>query len=386
MDTIILIFYGPGKFGIKHLEWYVPELVQRKFRDLSANERQSKKPYLKKFVFTPLQEDRYRPRVEIFEALTDDKKDMRYVMKVEFSAPKLLYGNSIQEVKESDKDLVFRRLRSALLDAGILIELPVIAQATVRAIHFCKNIILPADIQMREVIHELLRVDLSKVIDVSEVRFKKGGRSLNLYSGVIERSIYEKVADSMRPKNKRSDKARINRERAYVEKHNLQDKEIFRYEYRIKKTNTVKRELNPVLGRDKGERVKFEDLFTAGLYQKVINKSWRDVVGKPGNQLALLGPINKLTLLTHFLSWAAKERKPHGINKALILNGLASVIIDHGLKEVKGVISGFLNKDHTERLSKKIEASAAMTKGLPYSNCIAFITGALEKLKGGIMP
>ncbi len=381
MDTVILTIPGPGRFKIKHLSWYVPELISRTYRDLSPTERQSLRPYLKRFTFRPPKQDRYRPRIEIFEALTEDKKDMRYILKIEFSVPKLLYGNSIQEVRESDKEKVFNRLRSALLDAGILIETSVIAKASVSAAHFCKNVLLPKKMQLREILNELIKVDISKVVDISDTRFKKGGRVLNIYSGTIERSIYDKISDSTRPKNKRTDKARINRERNFVERHGLQDSEIFRYEYRIKKTATVKRELNSVLERDGTKLVVFSDLFTPSLFQKIVNKSWRDIVSRPANQLALLGPVDKLNLFLHILSEAGKQGGAHSMNNGLISYGLTVAIIEHGAKEVKGVISSRWNGDHTERLTKKIETASLLAKGLPYSNCISFVSAALEKFE-----
>ncbi len=199
--------------------------------------------------------------VEIFETLTEDRKDIRYILKAEFSVPKLLYGNSLQEVTEADKDKVFSALQSSLAIVNIMIEKSIIANARVSGVHFCKNIPLPVTLKMREVLNELKRVDISKAVDVMSTQFKNGGRVLNIYSGTIERSFYDKISDSMRPKNKRSDKSHIDYERAVVEKYNLQDREVFRYEYRLKKMQTIKREINGVLGRDALTLVVFNDLF-----------------------------------------------------------------------------------------------------------------------------
>jgi len=80
-----------------------------------------------------------------------------------------------------------------------------------------------------------VKVDISKVFDVSDKQDKKGARVLNIYAGTTDWSFYDKVADSLRPKNKRSDKDHIDHERQFIISHNLENKEIFRYEYRIKK-------------------------------------------------------------------------------------------------------------------------------------------------------
>ncbi len=67
------------------------------------------------------------------------------------------------------------------------------------------------------------------------------------------------------------------------------------------------------------------------------------------------------------------------MNNTLISYGLACAIRDHGAKEVRRVISKEWNKDHPERLTRKIEAVAELTRGLPYSNAISFIDGAFER-------
>jgi len=65
----------------------------------------------------------------------------------------------------------------------------------------------------------------------------------------------------------------------------------------------------------------------------------------------------------------------------LISYGLARAIRDHGAKEAKRAIFSIWNTDHTERLTRKIEASAALTRGLSYSNTIALIDSAFERFE-----
>lgn len=379
MDTVIIKIYGPKKFKIENWSLFLPELMGRTYSQLSLTEKNSTRPYLRKYTLHPQWQDRYLPRVEVFETLTDDRKDIRYILKAEFSIPKLLYGNSLEEVTENDKDKVFSSLQSALASVNIIIEKNVIASARVSGVHFCKNILLPTTLKMREVLNELKRVDISKAVDVMSTQFKNGGRVLNIYSGTIERSFYDKISDSMRPKNKRSDKSHIDYERAVVEKYNLQDREVFRYEYRLKKMQTIKREINGVLVRDALTLVVFNDLFTPNLLKTVIVRSWNELIERPENQLSLFGTVDKLGLFLHILSEAKKQNgNGHGLNTALISYGLTTAIRDHGAKEVRGAIFDIWNNDHSERLTKKIQVTADLTKGLPYSHSIDFIDRALE--------
>lgn len=382
MDTVIIKIYGPYKFKISNRSLFLPELEKRTYEELSPTERTSTRPYLRKFILQSKKQDKYLPRIEVIEALTQDRKNIRYILKIEFSVPKLLYWNSLQEVGENDKDKVFSALEIALRSVSIDVDKNNIANATLASVHACKNIPLPRSIRMREIINELAKIDISKVFDISDKQCKKGARVLNIYSGTIDWSFYDKISDSVRPKNKRSDKGRINQERSIIEYYGLQEREVFRYEYRIKKTQTIKREINALLNRDYKTQVVFKDLFTPNLIKDLILNSWHTLIKRPENQLSLFGTIDKLGLFLHILSEAKKlGEKGHSLNNALISYGLATAIRDHGAKEVRGAIFDLWNTDHPERLTNKIKLASELTKGLPYSNNIAFIDKSLKRFE-----
>ena len=318
------------------------------------------------------------PGVEIFETLSNDKRSLIYVLQVDFSVPKLLYGNSLQEVVEADKELIFSRLKSSLARVGVMVEIERIAEARVSAVHFCKNIFLPSTMKMRGALKELERVDAGKVVDVTSKMHKNGGRVVSVYSGTLDHVFYDKISDSVRPKNKRQDKSPVDRERAIVERFGLESREVFRYEYRIKKTQTVMRDVSKALGRSYGD-ICFNDLFVSGLFKKVLLSSWRKLITRPENRLALFAPIDGLTLLLHMVSEAEKSGlNPHTLNKVFISYGIARAVSDHGAKEVRGIMSGSWCKRHPNRITEKIKTAAGLVKTIPYSNNIAFIDKALE--------
>lgn len=382
MDTVIIKIYGPNKFQISDRSLFLPELTSRTYEELSPTERLSTRPYLRRFVLHPKWQESYLPRVEVFETLADDRKSIRYILKIEFSVPKLLYWNSLQEVGENDQQNVFPALKSALGSVSIGIDTQTIANATVASVHACKNIPLPKTMQMREIINKLGKMGASKVFDIGDKQYKQGARVLNIYSGTIDWSLYDKISDSLRPKNKRSDKGRIDQERAIIERYNLQKREVFRYEYRIKKTQTVKREINAILKREYQTQVVFRDLFTQNLLKTLVLNSWHALIKRPENQLSFLNTSDKLELFLHILSEAKKYgKKAHSMNNALISYGLATAIQDHGAKEVRGAIFDAWDSDHPERLTKKIQTAADLTKGLPYSDSINLINKALERFE-----
>ncbi len=382
MDTVIIKIYGPYKFQITNASWFLPEFTKREYGQLSPTEKQSTRLYLRHFILKPPYQDGYLPKIDIFETLTKNRDAVQYILKAEFSVPKLLHKNSLQEVSELDLNKVLYTFKKTLGGVGVVIEGDVIANARASAVHFCKNVLLPQNIRMQEALAELQRVDISKVVDITTKESKNGGRVLHIYSGTIERVFYDKVADAMRPKVKRKDKGRINYERDIIERFGLQNREVFRYEYRVKKAQTVMREVNAALGREPKTFVAFKDLFTPNLCKIIILKSWRGLIRRPENQLALLGPTDELALLLHILAQAKKlGGDAHSMNRALISYGLARTIRDHGAKEARRAIFSIWNTDHTERLTRKIEVASELTRGLPYSNTIAYIDSAFERFE-----
>jgi hypothetical protein len=382
MDTVILKIHGPhNKFKVANTSWFLPELNKRRFHDISSTEKQSTRMYLRSFRFEPPHQDAYLPKIEVFEALNKDRDEVLYTLQATFSVPKLLYGNSVQEVSENDLDKVIYTFRKALAGAGIEIESNSIATARVSQAHFCKNVLLPPDIRMQDVLAELKRMDISKAVDMTEKEFKHGGQVLHIYSKTVERVFYDKVFDAMRPKAKRKDKGRMEREREVIDRYGLQNREIFRYEYRLKKNQTLKRDVNAVLGRPYITPVLLKDLFEPSLCKTILLKSWHDLIQRPENQLALLGPTDNLGLLLHIMDGAHKQSTAHSMNRAFTSYGLTRAIRDHGAKEVRRAVFTSWNTDHSERLTRKMETAAALTAGLPYSNSIAFVAAALERFE-----
>lgn len=383
MDTIIIKIYGPNKFQFRNKSLFLPELTCRRYEDLSSTEiqsRNSSRPYLRKFVLHSRITDEYVPSVEVFETLLKENNKVIYVLKITFSAPKLLYWNSLQEIAETNKENIIYALKNSLDRVGIVLECKTVETARVEAVHFCKNILLPKTVRMREILAELGKVDISKAVDSTERIWKNGGQVLNLYSGTLECVFYEKISDCLRPKNKRSDKNRIDHERSIVEEYKLENQEMFRYEYRIKKTQTVQSKINRIIGREAKTPIIFNDLFTPNLHKNIILETWNNLIQKPENQLALFETTNELGLLLHILLEAKKQNKnAHSMNNAFISFGIADIIKKYGVKELRRIVWMGWNRDHPERLTKKIKRASGLISGLPYSNNIIFIENALKR-------
>ena len=379
MDTVILKIHRPYKFKVANISHFLPELRKREFSELTPTEKKSTRMYLRSFRFEPPFQDAYLPKIDVYEALNEERTEVIYTLQAAFSVPKLLFGNSVEEVSEDDLERVVAAFRKALRSAGIEIGEDAIKNARVSTAHFCKNVLLPRDIRMQEIIAELKRVDISKAVDITEMEYKHGGQVLHAYSKTVSRVFYDKVLDATRTKGKRKDKGRMELERALIDRYGLGRREIFRYEYRLPKNQTLKSVVNSVLGRDYITPILFKDLFTPNLCKTVLLKSWRDLIQRPENQLSLLAPKDDHALLLHLMAGAHKRSAAHSMNRAFISYGLTLAVREYGAKEVRRAVSAIWNTDHGERLTKKIREAAELVEGLPYSNAIAYLEGELER-------
>ena len=125
----------------------------------------------------------------------------------------------------------------------------------------------------------------------------------------------------------------------------------------------------------------FSDLFRNGLWQEVLLSSWKNVIKRPENQLALLSFDNPLELMLHIFRKAKEtDTSAHSQNKALWSCALALLVKFCGAKTVKEELNKvWANKD--DRLSEKLDTAANFVRDLPVSQGIAYITKELERFE-----
>src|SRR5438270_154943 len=100
MDTIIISIRDTRGVRVENKTWILPEFERRSFSALSKTERESTRRYLRAFRLDPPEQDGFLPKVEIFETFNEARDELLYPMLISFSAPKMLYGNSVEEVSE----------------------------------------------------------------------------------------------------------------------------------------------------------------------------------------------------------------------------------------------------------------------------------------------
>lgn len=159
-----------------------------------------------KFVRNPtkLQKEsgNYYPRLTGYKRKYTDERNV----KIEFSIPKIIYNNNLDEVEENQFDEVINSLKNRLREMGIVATENVIKKAQVSSVHYSKNIELKDGYTVNQVISELNKIDLRKTFDFAKARFINDGQSLYLHTTSHEFTIYDKLSDMKKGKKRAIDK------------------------------------------------------------------------------------------------------------------------------------------------------------------------------------
>jgi hypothetical protein len=210
----------------------------------------------------------YLPRLLIIQ------KGTNFFLTVEFSAPKLLFGENVSELTGKDLKVVVNALKKVLYKMGIKIKQKYLINSELIEMHSSKNLLLGQKYESVEILRELRKVpvDLRKYdIDVKD--YRNGGEILQFYNGESAIVFYDKIADLKKPIIKSIDKNKAGLLPEVI------NQKILRYEVRLGN----KKKLNQVLAKisDK-QNIKLKDIFSSDICQKILIHYWNDLFGYSG--------------------------------------------------------------------------------------------------------
>jgi hypothetical protein len=304
-----------------------------------------------KFVRNPSKQDLesglYFPRLTGINRKVDGKIDAS--IKVEFSVPKLLFKNNLDELEEKDFDEVISTLKDRLLRMGIAVPEKYLIHAPVSAVHFSKNIQLTDGFTSQYVLSELSKIDIRKSFDFSKTRFMNDGQSIYAYTISHSFVIYDKIADLKKDEKRAMDKDQTQYQRSLfdeIEKKDLY--EVIRFEVRLsqkKKVNSLFKKLGIK------EHPTFHDVFKKSLSQKIVQHYWQTLIGSNSMLLFSLtsGPKDVLRqILT-----ANPKLKP---KQALYFTSLVTMTKDgSGLRELRSIVGKYADQRSWYRMKDDIK-------------------------------
>lgn len=318
IDTIILTIPRENFILTKELDGVGWELNKK-----SGNFEK----YVKNQTYQQKNDGIYRPRVRVIRRGKEES------LQAEFSIPKLIFGNNVDEVCENDFENVLDTLRIRLEDFGVHVYKTYLKIATVSVFHPSKNIILSEGYTASGVIKELGKINLTKKLDLNKYSFRNDGQSIQLYANSHSLVIYDKVQDLRKPRNRAIDKDKTFYQLSLFEQFEAKERqpEILRIEARL--ANKVK--MNAILVKNGfGKNPTFEEIFKEKVCQKIVMAYWNELVTK--DNLFLFSLTNNPKQILKKLIQGYPDIKP---KEAIYLVGLHQLSKDaDGIRELRGIL------------------------------------------------
>jgi hypothetical protein len=380
LDTIAIKITYPS-FMVGNPNLFTPALnINDKTTDFNFGRHKFQK-FVQNATMADKQAGIYLPRLTVYKRFEDYRTI--YDLHIEFSVPKLLNNNSVQEYDEADFDQVISILKVRLAKMEIRIFEALLQKAIVVKAHFAKNIVLPSPMTVQDAISTLYKADIGKTKDVNIRHYGNNGQALYFYASSANIIFYDKLKDLQTPKAKAIDKDKHYLERLFTDTWDGEQKpEILRYEIRLAKQQS----LIAFLSKIKGEKIKhitFEELFKKELWQKALLAKWSEIIKSPASQLAFKLERPTEEVFDAMIAGLTSKRKKqaHSLNTALASLGLFVLINQYGVRKTRDKIEKNWTSKSWTRLSDKIKISASTLRGTPPSLAISEIQSALEKFE-----
>lgn len=273
----------------------------------------------------------YYPRLTKY-ITSDGGTNIIEKIKIEFSAPKLIYGNNLDEVEESHFPAVIDTLQKRLLEMGEKVSKQDLACAAISTIHFSKNIPISNGYTACDAMKEISKINIYKKLSLTKVSYLNDGEALHFYAASHSVVFYDKIADLAR-KKKAIDQDQTARHFSLANdiKERMPSLEILRMEIRLCK----KRKINSVMTKTGFQRnPTFKDVFKKDLCQKIIRWYWDALIA--GENLFLFELENNPKKLLKKLIRINPKLKAKEI---IYLVGLQALCRDDGgIRELRSIL------------------------------------------------
>jgi len=271
----------------------------------------------------------YKPRLTLSKRLVCGGYSI--ALKIEFSAPKLLFGNNFEELENNNFEAVILKLHQKLEEMGILIDVEKLKFAQVTGVHFGKNIILK-NATSSLVINTIKKLDISRRLDSGDTDYRNEGQAIRYHTNSYELTFYDKMKDL--------EQAKITEKRA-TEKDNLIQLELFTKEEILKnevlrmevRLNT-KKKLREIFIKNNYnlKNPTFHSIFNVELSRLILNYFWQEYI-VPSLNIVLLAKESPDVLYHKAKSIDITE------NKTLQIVGALQLINDCGCRRLKSFLS-----------------------------------------------
>lgn len=288
--------------------------------DFTITDLKCFKPKLTSFVCNPSKQDKqngiYKPRITFYKPTPTVPYEQLWL---EFSVPKLIYGENFTEICEKDLEPVTILLQEYLKSIYVITTKQAIFNATLRRSDFSKNLLLSSGIQAGYVL---------QLVNYSYIhgrRYKSpisypNGTGIAINNPNKRFILYDKISDA--EKAKISEKLCIEKDYYVqydkIEKLKKKGVSIFRIEQQFNTRKAVKNAF-----RERGYEAVFKNAFNSSLAKDILVTSWNDLLE---NQL----PLNMEFSATETFQSCTSNNPQMSLNNALKNIAVQQLIKENG--------------------------------------------------------
>lgn len=308
------------------------------------------------------------PNLTIFEFYKKYKDEYFCELKITFSCPKLLRGQSFDEVKNEDFTKIINILSYRLKDIDVIVSPSTLRSATVTRIDFCKNYKFPSMSHARVFLDRLRKCMFPKLA-TDLTRFANNGKAVRFHSDLFEVIFYLKYYDLLEPLKRAVDRRRTRQERTKAKgmQKSGEIPPVVRMETRFIGKTSVNSHIYSALGVMK-DKWTFQEIFKEAYSSKTRKYYWDKITSDPRNFAILTQPSNQdvcRKVIEEF-----KENRPKGIFEGL---GLFYVIKTLGVPELKSIFMEQWDQD-TWFAKKSVIAEFATNYITPKTTLIDYMS------------
>ncbi|MCK5296157.1 MAG: hypothetical protein KAJ75_04640, partial [Alphaproteobacteria bacterium] len=265
-------------------------------------------------------------------------------LKIEFSAPKLLFGNNFEELEDTDFEPLLIKLHAKLKEMNVDIPLSLLRTAEITGIHYGKNIIL-TNATSSLIINMIRKFDISKRLDVGNTDFRNEGQAIRFHTNNYELTFYDKMKDL--EQTKISDKRALEKDSSIqldlFTKEEAIRNEVLRMELRLGNKRKLKEVMRKVGLNQK--LTQFDCLFSKEIARRFLLHFWSKFI-EPSLNIVILCE-DSLDVLFHKIKSAGIKDA-----KALQIMGTLAFTKEFGIRPLKSMLSK--NGNAWNRLKKEI--------------------------------
>ena len=289
----------------------------------------------------------YKPRLTVTKRI-NKLHNFEIIMKIEFSIPKLLFGNNFDELEDSDFEKVVQILKERLREMGVFILEHRLVNAPVSNIHYSKNNPITDYSTPYTYLEILAKANINLRLDVNQTDFRNEGHSVKYRTNSFEVVFYDKMKDL--------NKAKISEKRAEEKDNQIQLNlfdditfkkpfEVLRMEVRLNRKQKLIQMLKKI---GFVEEPTFQALFKKDIAQKILLYYLGEIeAGFPAVLRYESEPKD-------FMSEFAINNPQVGLKKALQMFGLKVLFDTIGVREFREVTKQY-GRENWYRLNKELE-------------------------------